>query len=219
MHALKDYSLQVCSTLAKARELIATEKYKMVIIDIELPDGSGHELMPLLNNEYNHTSVLFLTSHSGYHEKQAAFSLGAFDYIQKPFDPRELKLRIEAQMKRMTSYETEKNVIKIGDLTCNIDEQKIYSNSMPVKSMDLTGIEFKIFKLLTKTPETNFSRESILSKIWGDSVSITARTVDVHISNLRRKLSNTDVSIQHKHGHGYCVSTLARNEAMASSLA
>lgn len=213
-NTLREYNLHVCSTLKEAGQLITENQYKMIIIDIELPDGRGHELMPLLQKNLHQTSVLFLTSHSDFHEKLTAFSLGAFDYVQKPFDPRELKLRVDAQIRRMNTQEEENQVIKIGGLTCNLEEQKIYINKEGKKAMDLTGIEFKIFKLLSKTPKKVFPREAILEKIWGDSITITPRTVDVHISNLRRKLTDTDVSILHKHGHGYYILSSPSNPSL-----
>jgi DNA-binding response OmpR family regulator len=203
---LRDFDLTVCSTLQEARNYIATNDYRVVIIDIELPDGRGHELMPAILSRSQQTSVLFLTSHDEFHEKLVAFSLGAVDYIQKPFDPRELKLRVEAQIRQMNMLNSVPSVINYGNLSFNVEEQKVYNKSGEHKELDLTGSEFKIFHLLAKNNQKIISREEIFDKIWGHSISVTPRTVDVHISNLRRKIMGSDVSILHKHGLGYYIS-------------
>lgn len=208
-HALRDYELTCCTTVKEATALLIAQQpdslYSVVLIDIELPDGQGYELMPVLQKTLHNTSVIFISSHLAFHEKFMAFSLGAIDFIQKPFDPRDLAMRVEAQFKRRSLQESLSQVIKIGDLTCDLDEQKFYGYNHEEKNMDLTNIEFKIFRLLSKNPNKIFPREAILERIWGNNVVITVRTVDVHISNLRRKLADTKVSIQHKHGHGYSI--------------
>jgi DNA-binding response OmpR family regulator len=199
---LIDYQVAFASSVTQALELLKREQFHLALFDIELPDGSGLEILASLQTQRRNMSVIFLTSKKDFASKVTAFSLGADDFIVKPFDPKELRLRVDAKLRKLTAAAEENSVLRIGTLTCNLQEQRIFKNSGR-DAIDLTSFEFRIFHLLAKTPNKIFSREEILDRVWGNGVSVTDRAVDVHISNVRKKLAGTDVSIEAVIGSGY----------------
>ena len=198
----EEHDLRIARSLKDARRMLEEEAFSLIILDIQLPDGSGLELSAEIQAAHRSVPIMFLSGQSDFASKATAFSLGADDFIVKPFDPKELKLRVESKL-RKTSVSTDSgDLIKLGDLRCHLNEQRIYrqGNSEPI---DLTSLEFRIFRLLAKTPNKIFSRAEILDRIWGDSFSVTERAVDVHISHLRKKLDSTGVTIESVIGSGY----------------
>lgn len=201
--SLRGQHLTFATTAEQASALLIQNRYSMVLIDIELPDGNGFEVIADSQDRLKNIPVIFLTSKIDFASKASAFSLGADDYIQKPFDPRELKLRVEAKLRKLE--QADEADIELGPLILNLREQRIFHQDASVTPIDLTSLEFRIFHLLAKTPNRIFSRESILERVWGNSVSVSDRAVDVHVSNLRRKLAGTGVTIDTVIGSGYRV--------------
>ncbi|MGE0632551.1 MAG: response regulator transcription factor [Pseudobdellovibrionaceae bacterium] len=199
---LASHQLAIAQSLSEAQTLLAKENYSLLILDIELPDGNGLEFMASYANEVQGLPVIFLTGKNDFTSKASAFSLGAEDFIVKPFDPRELRLRVDAKLKKYESAQDANSVIKVGPLVCNIEEQRVFANRGQ-KAIDLTSIEFRIFHLLAKAQNKIFTRAEILDKVWGKSISVTDRSVDVHVSNLRRKLTGSGVNIEAVIGTGY----------------
>lgn len=198
--ALAQHQLTFAATAQEAFDKIDRESFALVVMDIELPDGNGLEIVASKAARLADVPVFFLTSRRDFASKAAAFSLGADDYIVKPFDPLELKLRIEAKLRKQGPA-PELSRFRIGDLICAVDEQRLLKDGNEV--IDLTTLEFRLFSLLAKTPQKIFSRAEILDRVWGHSVSVTDRTVDVHVSNLRRKLESSSVGIESVIGAGY----------------
>lgn len=203
------HEVHTASTLETARAQLRVEKFSILLLDIDLPDGNGMDLcadMPDLNKNL---PVIFLTGKSDFPTKASAFALGAEDFVQKPFDPRELKLRTVAKARKNQQLQKAAQLINLGEIVCNLDEQRVYSSRAPHKMINLTGLEFRILVLLAKTPNKVFSRQEIVERVWGGDSDVTERAVDVHVSNLRKKLLLTDVKIEGVIGTGYRVFTQA----------
>lgn len=196
------YPLQFASTMKEAVECLNSEQYSLVLMDIELPDGNGLEIFASFAEKLKGVPFIFLTGRLDYAAKAAAFSLGAEDFVVKPFDPRDLKLRVEAKLRKVQSAAPGAQDIRVGDLQCLLEEQKLVKQSTG-ETIELTGREFRMFYLLAKNPNKVFTRAEILERIWGESVSVTDRAVDVHISNLRKKLSGSSVTVEAIVGSGY----------------
>lgn len=202
--ALAGHPVAFASTLKDALAMIGRESFDLFLIDIELPDGTGFELLSSLSEKAKTKPILFLTGRQDFSSKVSAFSLGADDFIIKPFDLKELRLRIESRLRKSRQRDDENSTFSFGNVVGSTQEQRIRMKSDGT-SIDLTSLEFRIFRLLANAPNKIFTRDEILHRIWTDSISVSHRTVDVHISNLRRKLANTGVTIETVIGTGYRV--------------
>jgi len=200
--ALAGHPLAFATTLREALNLVSRESFDLYLIDIELPDGTGFELLSALSDKARTKPILFLTGRHDFSSKVAAFSLGADDFIVKPFDLKELRLRIESRLRKSRMRDEENSTFSFGNVIGSTQEQRIHKRSDGT-SIDLTSLEFRIFRLLANAPNKIFTRDEILNRIWTDSISVSLRTVDVHVSNLRRKLAETGVTIETVIGTGY----------------
>jgi DNA-binding response OmpR family regulator len=193
-------------TVKEALAKTAAFRYDLIIIDIMLPDGDGFDLLLKIRNleGYAQTPVVFLTGREDVSSVVSAFSLGAEDYIVKPFHLLELRARIE---RRLIHREPKITVmaddqIIAGQLLISPQSQRVklrgHADFIP-----LTAREFKILLLLVKSPDHVFSRKNILDKVWGSDITVTDRTVDAHICYLRKKLQTFSGSIESISGEGY----------------
>jgi DNA-binding response OmpR family regulator len=194
--------LTVATSVREAFDLLNEEDYSLVLLDIELPDGTGFEVMAALSERLRGTPIIILTGKRDFASKVSAFSLGADDFVMKPFDPRELKLRIDSKLKKVADASDDKSRIRVGPVVCQLQEQRLFLSGNK-KAVDLTSLEVRIFHLLAQAPNKIFSRAEILGRVWGDSISVTERAVDVHVSNLRKKLEGSGVNVEAVIGTGY----------------
>lgn len=199
---LQNHSLLVAHTRAEAEKYLSLSDIDLVLLDIELPDGNGIDLMSRLYAEKSDLPVIFLSGKKDLGSKAAAFSMGAEDFVQKPFEPVELKIRIDAKLRKKERQQAEKKLLKFGNLICHLDEQRVESR-LTGETVDLTSLEFKILALMARTPQKIFSRSEILERAWGDPAAVTERAVDVHMSNLRKKLQSSGATIDGVVGTGY----------------
>lgn len=199
------HEVHTAANLALARERLASERFSILLLDIDLPDGNGMDLCAELPEMNRHLPVIFLTGKGDFPTKVSAFALGAEDFVQKPFDPKELRLRTESKARKSQQQQKAAQLIRVGDILCNLDEQRVYSTREPSRMINLTGLEFRILVLLARTPNKVFTRFEILERVWGIESDVTERAVDVHISNLRKKLQLSDVQIEGVIGTGYRV--------------
>lgn len=180
-----------------ALELEIAEKPDLLILDIMLPKMSGLELCRAIERE---VPVIFLTAKTSEEDKIAGFALGADDYITKPFSPRELIARVKAVMRRSNLAGT--------DGIISVDGMSIDLNNKNVKIADalvtLTPKEFELLYFLLKHPKQTFSREKLLTNIWGYDFEGDERTVDATVKRLRQKLLHPHYHyIQTSRGFGY----------------
>jgi len=202
--ALTGHHLSFATTIQQALQLLNNDHFNMLLLDVELPDGNGFEVLAVSAERLKNTGVIFLTGRRDFASKVSAFSLGADDFIEKPFDPKELKLRVDSKLRKMSSNTQQgEESYRVGNLVCNPQEQRLYTDQAEKKFIDLTSLEFRIFYLLSRTPNKIFSRAEILDRLWGNSYSVSERAVDVHISNLRKKLLPTNVGIEAVISSGY----------------
>ncbi len=195
-----DTAVSVAEGLQKAN---ATH-YDLLIIDIMLPDGDGFDLYLKARNfhGYEKTPVIFLTAKEDVGSKVSAFSLGADDYIVKPFNLLELRARVECRLKKHQERSTEGDQVAAGSLILEVSSQRLRILGRN-DNISLTPREFKILLLLVRNPDRIFTREHILDKIWGQDVYVTDRTVDAHICYLRKKLEQFSTYIESVPGEGY----------------
>jgi two-component system alkaline phosphatase synthesis response regulator PhoP len=171
----------------------------LVVLDIMLPGMDGIELLTQLRRE-SQAYVIMLTARTEETDKIIGLSIGADDYLTKPFSPRELMARIKAALRRMQNIGEPKEKIPLVFPLVRIDPgaRKVWVND---KEVELTTMEFDMLYLLAAQPGMVFSREQLLEKIWGNEYFGDLRVVDVHISHLRSKLGGRFISTSR--GVGY----------------
>lgn len=170
--------------------LALTEKFDLIILDIMLPDMNGVEICKRLRLEKNTTPVMMLTARSEEIDKIIGLETGADDYLTKPFSIRELIARIKAILRR-TEFNINNfgpgNIITRGSLTVDPVKRKVMLNETKV---ELTPKEFDLLYLFITNPGRNYSREMLLSTIWGYEFNGYDHTVNSHINRLRAKIES-----------------------------
>jgi two-component system phosphate regulon response regulator PhoB/two-component system alkaline phosphatase synthesis response regulator PhoP len=178
----------------------------LIILDLMLPEQDGFEITKILKNtdELKNIPIIMLTAKDEIIDKIVGLELGADDYITKPFSVKELVVRIKVILKRVyKNFELEnvvnENILK-NDILINKEKHEVFVDN---KKIDLTMVEFKILDLLMSKKGNVFSREKILYYLWEEDKAVVDRTVDVHIRNLRKKLSKHAEKIKNIRGMGY----------------
>lgn len=171
----------------------------LIILDIMMPVMDGIETCRQLREmkEFKNTVITFLTARNEDYSQIAGFDVGADDYISKPIKPRILISRIKALVRRTNDTEVT-NAIKIGEIEINRDN---YSVTKSGKVLNFPRKEFELLSLLISKPGKVFTREDILSRVWGEDIVVGDRTIDVHIRKIREKLG--DDCIKTIKGIGY----------------
>jgi two-component system alkaline phosphatase synthesis response regulator PhoP len=192
-------------TVFSAEEALSVTlgKYDLFILDIMMSGMSGLKLADILKNKKKlKAPVIFLTAKNTENDTVTGFSVGADDYITKPFSIREVIARVKAILRRSSASDekTMKN-IKVNDLELDIATKKLFIKNKPV---ELTKKEFNILYALMQNPGRVFSRDEILGAVWEDEVYVLDRTVDVNITRLRKKLGKYGKYIISRSGYGYC---------------
>jgi DNA-binding response OmpR family regulator len=180
--------------------------YKLFIFDVMMGEISGFQLADIIKKNKNMASVpiIFCTARDAEEDTIRGFNIGADDYISKPFSIKEVIARVNAVLRRSQIPE----VPEIINTALSYDQMKIDVVSKKVcindKDVSLTKKEFEILSLFLQKQGRVFSREELLKKVWPDDVYVTDRTVDVHITRLRKKIVPYDKKVVTRLGYGYC---------------
>lgn len=161
-----------------ASVLIAQENFDLMLFDIMLPDQSGYELI----EQTNGTPVIFLTAKESAADRIKGLSLGADDYIVKPFEMQELILRVGAVLRRTQKDE---QFLRFDDIEVRFSSKKVYKNG---KEVLLTPKEYDLLEALLRNRNIALTREKLICAVWGFDYEGDTRTVDVHIRQIRSKL-------------------------------
>ncbi|NMA68051.1 MAG: response regulator transcription factor [Desulfitobacterium sp.] len=187
----------------KALDMLQREKPDILILDLMLPGVDGFEICKTIRGDMKNASlpIIILSARDDLADKIVGLELGADDYITKPFSPRELLARIRARLREEKRSAVPKETsLTWGDLEI---WPKSYLAAIDGEYISLTGKEFDLLHIFMKRPTQVFSREYLLQKVWGYTITGDTRTVDVHISNLRSKLKGAGQIIQSVRGVGY----------------
>ena len=205
-HALGEILELVCvDTGAAARQVLSRKQFSLLLLDIDLPDGSGIDFCRNLreHEEYYDMPILFLTYQTEITEKVRSFEAGADDYILKPVDPAELRARVLGQIRRRSNSHSN---LRVDNYRVDFTQHKIFevTSDSDQYALPLTPLEFKIFSHFLKNPGKIFTRSELLRLFWGNNVYLSKNTVDTHISSLRKKLGKGSVVIKSVFKQGYC---------------
>ena len=181
------------------------ERPDLLILDVMLPKLSGWEICQTITRP---VPIIFLTAKSAEVDKMTGFSLGADDYITKPFSPRELVARIKAVLRRSGLLQPSGTLLTFTELSINAEAQRVECNG---DIAPLSPNEFDLLLFLARHPDLLFSREQLLTNIWGYDFDGDDRTVDATIKRLRQKLSNANYNYIHTiWGKGYKFQVVAK---------
>ncbi len=176
----------------------------LILLDLMLPEVDGLIVCRLLKNDprTKNIPIVMLTAKDEESDRVAGLELGADDYITKPFSPREVVLRINAVLRRLnaSNQPEEENQIETHGVVIDLDRHQVLTED---GAIDLTATEFKLITLFARSPGRVFSRNILMDTIWGQEYYGIDRTIDTHVSRLRRKLGNLGTQIETVYGVGY----------------
>jgi DNA-binding response OmpR family regulator len=182
--------------------------YHLVLLDVMMGEMSGFRMGKVLQDNPKTASIpiIFLTAKDSENDRITGFSIGADDYISKPFSIREVQARVKAVLRRVADInpivdETKIQVVAYESLELILDKKKVL---LAGEALSFTKKEFEMLKLFLENRNRVFTRDEILARIWSDEVVVLDRTIDVNITRLRKKIGPYGKNIVTRLGYGYC---------------
>lgn len=206
----REFDVTFAEEISLGEGLIVREEFDLIILDEVLPDGLGSELCQRIKNTSGKESlpVIMLTQRKELKDKLNAFDAGADDYVSKPFEPLELLARVHARLR--VAGNSGSNVLEREDLKLELTAQALHLvKDGKEEEVLLTPIEFKLLYQLAKDEGVVKSRADLLEAVWGKNQNVIDRTVDQHISKLRKKIEGSRMTVKSLHKKGYL---LAHND-------
>jgi len=187
----------------EAQKALEEELPDLILLDWMLPGLSGVEWARRLKKEaiYRDIAIILLTARGEEEDKVRGLEIGADDYVTKPFSPKELVARIRAVLRRTGKLQGSSSIV-LGDLTLDIEQHRL---SVGDHQLEVSPTEFRLMHFFMTHPDKVYSRTQLLDQVWGRSVYIEERTIDVHIRRLRKILAehNREELVQTVRGFGY----------------
>jgi two-component system alkaline phosphatase synthesis response regulator PhoP/two-component system response regulator BaeR len=183
-----------------ARRALQNLNFDLAILDVMLPGGDGRDLLQLA--VHKQIPCIMVTARVSEEDRIEGFELGADDYVCKPYSPREVVSRVQALLKR-SQLGHQRKTLQFDGLTLDMQSQVIWQDQQELK---LTKSEYLLLQTLASQPDRVFDRQTLLDKVWPDDAAVSERTVDTHMTNLRKKLADNSQQprfIQTRHGLGY----------------
>lgn len=197
------YDVQVAPTGSKAMETVDEQRPNVILLDVNLPDFSGFAIAERLRNRSLTIPIIFLTARDTPKDVRDGFLAGGDDYLTKPFRLEELRLRMEAVLRRtLAKRASDAHVIRISDLVIDTNAHQVWVGG---KEVTLSPTEFRLLAHLAGNPDKVWSRATLLRLVWGFVVDTDTSLVETYISYLRRKVDSG--LIQTVRGVGYVVRT------------
>ena len=202
------YEVDTAHSAEEALKMDLT-RYQLLLLDVMMGEISGFKMASMLKKEPRTASIpiIFITAKDTENDTVTGFTLGADDYISKPFSLREVQARVKAVLRRTQqegNNEKEPSPLTYRTLTLDTVKKKVCIDGVETP---LTKKEFEILQLLLQHAGRVFSREDILNRVWSDEVYVLDRTIDVNITRLRKKIGAYGKCIVTRLGYGYCFET------------
>ena len=180
------FDTQVAGTVREALDLTQQELPDLVLLDVMLPDGSGYDVCRRLR-ERSRVPIIMLTARGEETDRIVGLELGADDYVVKPFSAREVAARIRAVLRRTDASVEREGPLEVGPLQLDPDRR---SARLDGDELELTRKEFELLELLMREAGNVVSRERLIDEVWDVNWFGSTKTLDVHVSSLRRKLGD-----------------------------
>jgi two-component system, OmpR family, response regulator RegX3 len=180
------FDTQVAGTVRDALDLTQQELPDLVLLDVMLPDGSGYDIVRRLR-ERSSVPIIMLTARGEETDRIVGLELGADDYVVKPFSAREVAARIRAVLRRTDASVEREGPLEVGRLQLDPDRR---SARLDGDELELTRKEFELLELLMREAGNVVSRERLIDEVWDVNWFGSTKTLDVHVSSLRRKLGD-----------------------------
>lgn len=201
-----NYTVEAVASAQECLEKAWEFKPNLIILDIMLEDSSGYELCSQLksSDELKNTPVIFLSAKTGSNSRITGYKLGAVHYLEKPFEPEELREIVNTVLRNL-KVDTQLEVVDYNDISLNIPSQEVLIKG---EKTHFTSSEFKIIHLLLKNAQRVLSREKILNHIAPGNERVNDRMIDTYISSIRRKIRPSNFAIKSVYGEGYKIVSL-----------
>ena len=203
------FQTETAGTAAGARSLLSARTYALVVLDLILPDGDGFEIAGEIRHA-SQTPVIMLTARDEIYDRIVGLEIGADDYVTKPYEPRELLARIRSVLRRSNAPDPQDaldklQTIRFVGLELNLSQRRLVD--LPKgQVIALTNTEFTLLTALVEHAGVVLSRTVIMDALYGNSITVTDRAIDAHVTRLRRKIDPKDGNpslIRAVHGQGY----------------
>src|SRR5690554_1359448 len=203
------YIVDVAYSGEEALDML-TDVHQLIVLDVMMDGISGFKMAEKLRSEGNYVPIIFLTAKNSENDILTGFSLGGDDYIAKPFSIKEVLARVKALIKRTTLVsQPAETKWKYKGIIIDIPTNRVIIDDSEIS---LTKKEFEILSLLAQVSPKVLTRAEILNSVWGDNEYVLDRTVDVHITRLRKKLGEYSSIIVNRSGFGYYLNLEIKEE-------
>jgi two-component system, OmpR family, phosphate regulon response regulator PhoB len=199
------YTVRAVNDPLRAVGLARDLRPDVIVLDVMMPELDGIRLLRMLRADslLKDTPVILLTARSSTEDRVKGFETGADDYVPKPFEPRELLLRIQALLRRAKSAAAKPDTrLAAGHVVLDVERHEV---TVGGKIIELTATEFKLLRLLIERKGRVQTRDALLSDVWNYDAELETRTVDTHVRRLREKLGDGSEIIETIRGVGYRV--------------
>lgn len=198
----ESYGIVSVETVKEAMEVLKSQPFDLVLLDINLPDGKGYEIAKTIRDKYSDTIVIFLTANDRESDEIRGYELGAVDYITKPFSIHSLQRKVENVLRMMRHHVSMQDVFDDGRLFLNFAEQTAMLGGKP---LTLSTLEFRMLNLFCQNRNRVLTRKQLLEKIWDCTENyVDEHTLTTTLSRIRGKIeTNGTVYIKTVYGMGY----------------
>lgn len=200
---LDDFEVSDASNVHQAIKILEREDIDLILLDWMMPGISGIDFAGRLRREGNHhVGIIMVTAKDDENDLIRGLSVGADDYIKKPFSTKELTSRIKAVLRRLSDNGVINDVVNAGKIKIDSSQHRVIIDE---KNVAFSPTEFRLLHFLLSHPDRVFGRDQLLDNVWGNQVYVEDRTVDVHIRRLRKVLEqhDCDTYIHTVRGVGY----------------
>lgn len=196
------YNVTCAENSEKAFELLESNTYHIILLDINLPDSDGFEICSEIRRTST-TPVIFASARTSETDRITGFDIGGDDYLPKPYSMKEMLSRVNALVRRTYGFSKQERIVKFGNVQVNLTARTVTKNGRPVS---LSLREFDLLSYLCQHKNVAIEKEKLISEVWGAFSTVETSTLTVHIRWLREKLEDNPASpeyIKTKHRVGY----------------